>query len=85
MRERVAALQSATDRAVEAGEATARGRDEAKLEVAAAVQRAQQDRDKLAEAEGEIEGLRTRLQMTEEEIAALVADADQVPRARLKG
>ncbi|CAM9723282.1 unnamed protein product, partial [Ascophyllum nodosum] len=84
MRERVAALQSATDRAVEAGEATARGRDEAKLEVAAAVQRAQQDRDKLAEAEGEIEGLRTRLQMTEEEIAALVADADQVRETHVR-
>lgn len=78
MRERVAALQSATDRANEAREAADRDRDEAKLAAAAAAQKAQQERDKLAEIEGESEGLRARLQMADEEIAVLVADADQV-------
>lgn len=78
LRESVAALQLTTDRATEASEAATRDRDEAKLAAAAAAQRAQQEREVLAEAEGENEGLRTRLQMSEEELAAVVADADQV-------
>lgn len=80
LRERVAMLQSATDRAAEAAEAAARDRDEAKVAAATAGQRAQQERDELAEAEGENEGLRARLQMAEEEMAGLAADADQVGR-----
>lgn len=73
-------LQSATDRAAEAVEAAARDRDEAKVAAATALQRAQQERGGLAEAEGENEGLRARLQMAEEEMAGLTADADQVGR-----
>lgn len=71
-------LQSATDRAAEAAEEVARDRDEARLAVATAGQRVQQERDGLAEAEGENEGLRARLQMVEGEMAGLVAEADQV-------
>ncbi|CAM9159615.1 unnamed protein product [Laminaria digitata] len=84
LRERVAMLQSATDRAAEAAEAAARDRDEARVAAATAGQRAQQERDGLAEAEGENEGLRARLQMAEEEMAALAADADQARHSHLR-
>lgn len=82
LRERVAALQSNADRAVEAAGAATRERDEGRLAAAAAAQRAQQEREGLAEAEGEIEGLRVRLQMAEDELAAFVADAHQVSCTR---
>lgn len=78
LRERVAALQSATDRAGEVAETAERVRDEARLAAAAAAQRMQQEGERLAETEGENEGLRTRLQMAEEELAGLVDDANQV-------
>lgn len=78
LRERVAALQAAADRSSEAAEAVARERDEATVAAATAAQRAQQERDGLAEMEGENEGLRTRLQMAEEELGGLAAAADQV-------
>eukprot|EP00904_Undaria_pinnatifida_P009883 jgi/Undpi1/6024/HiC_scaffold_2.g01298.m1 len=84
LRERVAMLQSATDRAAEAAEEVARDRDEARLAVATAGQRVQQERDGLAEAEGENEGLRARLQMVEGEMAGLVAEADQARRNHLR-
>lgn len=74
----MAALQSATDRSAEVAEAATRDRDEARLAVATAAQRVHQEREGLAEMEGENEGLRARLQMAEEELGALVADADQV-------
>lgn len=78
LRERVAALQSATDRSAAAAEAATRDRDEARMVAATAAQRAQQERERLAEMEGENEGLRTRLQMAEEELGSLAADADEV-------
>ncbi len=78
LRERVAALQSATDRSAEAAEAATRDRNEARMVAATAAQRAQQERERLAEMEGENEGLRTRLQMAEEELGSLAADADEV-------
>lgn len=71
-------LQSAADRAAEVAETAERARDEARLAAAAGAQRTQQEGERLAEAEGEIEGLRARLQMAEEELAGLVDDADQV-------
>lgn len=74
----MAALQSATDRSVEVAEAAARDRDEARVAAATAAQRVQQEREGLAEMEGENEGLRARLQMAEEELGGLVADADKV-------
>lgn len=55
-----------------------RERDEARLTTVAAAQRTQQERDALAEVEGENEGLRMRLQAMEEEIAVLAGEADQV-------
>lgn len=78
LRERVAALQSAADRATEATETMAHARDQVKLEAMTAASKAQQERDKLVEAEDEIDGLRTRVQMLEEEFALLTAEADQV-------
>lgn len=80
LRERVAGLQSAADRAAEATEAAVRERDEARLEAAAASRRAQQEREGLAEIEGENEGLRARLQMAEEDVSLLASEADQVGR-----
>ena len=78
LRERVAALQSAADRSEEAAEAALRERDEARVAAATAAQRAQQERDGLAEMEGENEGLQARLQMAEDELGVLAAAADQV-------
>lgn len=56
----------------------ARERDEARLAAVAASQRTQQERDATAEVEGENEGLRTRLQMMEKDMAILAGEADQV-------
>lgn len=66
------------DDTLQAAEAVARARDEALLTASAASQRAQQERDGLAEVEGENDGLRARLQLMEEEIAALATEADHV-------
>lgn len=74
----MAALQSAADRAAETADAATRERDEARLEAASASQRVQHEREGLAELQGENEGLRARLLMEEEEIAALAGEADQV-------
>ncbi|CAN0290948.1 unnamed protein product, partial [Hapterophycus canaliculatus] len=84
LRERVAALQSAADRAVEAAEAASRDRDETRVAAATMAQRAQQEREGLAEMEGENEGLRVRLQMAEEELRSLVAEADQAREAHVR-
>ncbi|CBJ30404.1 conserved unknown protein [Ectocarpus siliculosus] len=83
LRERVAALQSAADRSEEAAEGAGRERDEARAAAAAAAQRAQRERECLAEVEGENEGLRERLRMAEEELAGLVAEADQAREAHV--
>lgn len=56
----------------------ARERDEVTLAVATAAQRMRVEREERAEIEGENEGLRTRLQMAEEEFASLLAETDQV-------
>lgn len=77
----MSALQSPADRSKEAVEAAFRERDEARVAAATAAQRAQQEREGLAEKEGENEGLRARLQMAEEELGVLAAAADQVGTA----
>lgn len=74
----MAALQTAADRSKEAAEAAFRERDEARVAATTAAQRARQEREGLAELEGENEGLRARLQMAEEELGVLAADAHQV-------
>ncbi|CAM9789285.1 unnamed protein product [Pylaiella littoralis] len=84
LRERVAALKSATDRSAEAAEAATRDRDEARVAAATAAQRVQQEREGLAEMEGENGGLRERLQMAEEELEALIAGADQAREAHVR-
>eukprot|EP00903_Cladosiphon_okamuranus_P005510 g5490.t1 len=84
LRQRVAALQTAADRSKEAAETALRERDETRVAAATAAQRAQQEREGLAEMEGENEGLRARLQMAEEELGVLAADADRAGEAHVR-